>query len=393
MKTRLVIFFSVFIYGLAFSQVPFDIKREVARVPSSEYNQDKTVEVYLPTGYEEIKSENLKLDVIYVLDGNWQALANYIATISGFIHQAGESSARDFLIVAVYQDNRNDDFVDNPIRFTKFLKNELFPYIEKKYFVTQYRLGIGHSLGATYLTNLLAENQSLFHSYILLSPNYEINNYDIINKIENLYKKSSKINSFINVSVGDEGWDKHFTMGVRKLDSLTQIYKPKGLYYHFDYVEGSHTSNLINELPQALKRYNSIFNFGEKDAEKLLESGNKNIYNAFISHLQNISKWSGKDFEPTVNDLNIFANFCLDHKLYEDGLKFIDLSLSKFPNVLDVFYTKSQIILNSNNSIEAKKVLDFALSELEKKKENIDVLYYDYYKKLFEQGIEEIKSR
>lgn len=53
----------------------------------------------------------------------------------------------------------------------KFIKEELQPYIRSHYRTTEHSLGIGHSLGASFMAYALINNDP-FDDYFLLSPNF-----------------------------------------------------------------------------------------------------------------------------------------------------------------------------------------------------------------------------
>ena len=54
--------------------------------------------------------------------------------------------------------------------FTKFIGEELLPYIEKEYPVTKYRTIVGHSFGGLFVVNALMHHPDLFTNYLAIDP-------------------------------------------------------------------------------------------------------------------------------------------------------------------------------------------------------------------------------
>ncbi len=55
--------------------------------------------------------------------------------------------------------------------FKKFLREDVFPYINSNYRTSGHTLAVGHSLGASFILNALA-SEEMFDDYIALSPNF-----------------------------------------------------------------------------------------------------------------------------------------------------------------------------------------------------------------------------
>jgi predicted alpha/beta superfamily hydrolase len=56
--------------------------------------------------------------------------------------------------------------------FTAFLRNELFPFIDRRYRTSAYRIISGHSLGGFYAVDRLSRSPGLFQAHFAYSPSF-----------------------------------------------------------------------------------------------------------------------------------------------------------------------------------------------------------------------------
>jgi len=400
MKLKLTILFTLLsVFGIA--QTP-DGKKEFITIKSDVYKTDRKITVFLPPYYEEYKNE--KLNVVYVFDGQFEPLFNFVSNSISYLSAIGEIN--NMIVVGIYSDDRRKEFTPMPESeegkakwkikqefgfsnlLDKHLVNEVFPLIEKTYNVNKYRIGIGHSLGGTYLINSFAENQKLFNSYIAVSPNLEFENNQIQNKIKKLLLESTEINAFVNISIGSlDETELKFTKGIKVLDTIFNNSKTKGLKFRFDYLTNTnHSTSPFLEIPVALLELGKVFK--KPSDEKLLEMlNNKNI--DFIVNLKNYytekSNWFGYNYLPSENEVNSLAYFSFNNKNPKESLKIINWAIELYPNGINLYDSKAEILEKLNQKKEAENVVKFALEKLEKIKNEIED--YDYYKEMLEKHI------
>lgn len=395
--TLIYLLLSVFVIA----QTP-DGKKESITIKSDIYKTDRKITIYLPPYYEEFKNE--KLNVVYVFDGQFEPLFNFVSNSISYLSAIGEIN--NMIVVGIYADDRRKEFTPMPESeegkkkwkikqefgfsnlLDKHLINEVFPLIEKTYSVTKYRIGIGHSLGGTYLINSFAENQKLFNSYIAVSPNLEFENYQIQNKIKKLLTESTEINAFVNVSVGrlDET-ELKFTKGIKVLDTIFNNSKTKGLKFRFDYLtHANHSTSPFLEIPIALLELGKVFK-KPSDGQLLEMLNNKEA--DFVVKLKNYynekSNWFGYNYLPSENEVNSLAYFCLNNKNPNESLKTINWAIEIYPNGINLYDSKAEILEKLNQKTEAENVAKFGLAKLEKIKNETED--YDYYKKMLEKHI------
>lgn len=145
--------------------------------------ENRVLYIQLPQDYNP-KSDQ-KYPVVYLLDGEvwFPTLANVQQFYSG-------GFMPEMILVGISnQQNRTRDLTPTKIKtkygmpfreesggakeFTKFVAQELIPYIEKHYPATSYRTLIGHSYGGLWVINTLLHEPDLFENYLAIDPSLD----------------------------------------------------------------------------------------------------------------------------------------------------------------------------------------------------------------------------
>lgn len=399
MKLKLTIFF-LFSALSIFSQSPDGLK-EVLTIKSKIYNKERKIAVYLPPNYQDIKNE--KLQVVYVFDAQWEPMFNFVSNSISYLSAIGELNK--MIVVGIYTENRPKEFVPMPTSeeekknwdekpsfgfsalLDQHLIEEVFPLIKQKYNTNDYKLAIGHSLGGTYLINSFAENKHIFNSYIAISPNLTYDNNEIQKKIKRLINSTNQINSFLNISVGDaDETEKSFTDGIRLLDTILQSKKVNGLKFKFDYLkDATHMSSPFKEIPLALIEFSKTLRQpNAEEISKILENKEIPFTLQLKSYYQNISNWVGYNYLPYEGQLNSLAYSVLP-KDPNEGLNIINWALELYPNGINLYDSKAEILEQLNRNQEAKETLKIGLQKLDKLK--IDKTAYSNFKNVLEKHL------
>jgi predicted alpha/beta superfamily hydrolase len=182
---HLSLFLLVFLSGsrTIHAQTPARIIKD--SLYSNVLRQERQIEILLPPGG--IK-EGTHYEVFYVLDGEWNTDLN--REIMDFL--VGEGMMPPQILVSVLNGEpnmRDRDFTpthvpDNSLsggadNFIDFLRNELRPYIDRKYPVSGKNTLFGHSFGGLFGMYALLKSPGLFDSYMLGDPSFWWDNHYI----------------------------------------------------------------------------------------------------------------------------------------------------------------------------------------------------------------------
>jgi len=399
-----------FIYFIILSFVSVNVfsqsadgRKEIISRQSDVYKKDRKIAVFLPSYYEEFKDENFQ--VIYLFDGQWEPLFNYVANTLNYLRSIGEIG--NTIVVGIYTDDRPKEFLPMPQNeeeiqkwenkksygfselLDKHLIEEVFPLIQKKYNVNPYKIAIGHSLGGTYVVNSFAENKNLFNSFIAISPNLEFDKYGIQKRIKRLLTEKREINSYLSVSIGDsDETEIKFSKGIKVLDSIISNSNVKGLKYKIDYLKNAtHTNAILKQLPEALLEFSKIIKKpSEVQLSKMLSNTNFLYSDLLKNHYKSLSNWLGYNYLPGENDINNFGYFSLKNNNPKEGLKIINWALEIYPNSINLYDSKAEMLENLNNKKEAIKVAKEGLEKLKSLKYQEED--NNYYKEMLDKHIQ-----
>lgn len=191
---------------------PFGVIEEIN---SKELNETRTLNIYLPEGYNPDSSATYP--VIYVLDGSSNEDFPHIAGLCQFMNMyqllpnsivvgiANIDRYRDF----TYPSTVKRDLKDLPTSggspaFIRFIANELQPFIAKNYKISDFKTIIGQSLGGLLATEILMTQPSLFNDYVIVSPSLWWDKEILVHKSATYFKEHQEINSRVFVSLGKE---------------------------------------------------------------------------------------------------------------------------------------------------------------------------------------------
>ena len=215
-------------------------------------NEKYIIQVGLPIGY---KSSDKSYPVLYVLDGDksfgmakeitdWLSWDNEIKNIIvvGISYGRGtniwwEKRTRDYTQFkdTVYYYYPNAGGGDN---FLSFIKNELFPVINKNYRTKQDSNAImGLSFGALLSSYVLFTKPDMFKYYIIISPSLFWNGNSILKTESDYFVKHKELNKTVYMAYGSQD-DNDWVIGpttelirviqehkYESLNFITQVFK------------------------------------------------------------------------------------------------------------------------------------------------------------------------
>jgi predicted alpha/beta superfamily hydrolase len=224
-KTTTILFCIFVVVGFAMGQkgplnqfskqAPF-ILGEVEKIKSVELGETRTLNIYLPEGYN--KDSSATYPVIYLLDGSSNEDFIHIVGIVQFLTMIKEmpksivvgianvDRRRDFTFpTTIEKDKKDYPTTGGSTKFIAFIENELQPFIQKHYKTYNSKTIIGQSLGGLLATEILLKKPNLFNCYIIVSPSLWWDNESLLSKSKNLLEKQSNQKFTAYISVGNEG--------------------------------------------------------------------------------------------------------------------------------------------------------------------------------------------
>lgn len=215
-------------------------------ISSKVFDTDRKITVYLPAEY--LLDTVGKFPVAYLFDGQSE---HYLKMVSGMMEYYNQTNlCTGLVIVAVHTEDRFGEFVPEPktdsvnhkttysTKLTDFLDQELFPFIDSNYRTTRFRMGIGHSLGGTFLLYEAFKENSPFGAVIAASPNTNIPG--MTQMIPEYLDKHPDMNTFFYITGGDtDQMELDFLKTTMQIDSSIKARNSASLDWNFRKYEHS----------------------------------------------------------------------------------------------------------------------------------------------------------
>ena len=140
----------------------------VVQVSSSILGETRTVHVSLPANYRIARQ---RYPVVYLLDGQVRAFFELTVATTGY-NLLGDQHGFAMppqIVVGIEQRDRGIDLSRNAALFSRFLTEELIPYVERSFRTVPFRSLVGHSLGGRFALEELCRAPDTFAAIIAIS--------------------------------------------------------------------------------------------------------------------------------------------------------------------------------------------------------------------------------
>ncbi|OKS88315.1 alpha/beta hydrolase-fold protein [Mucilaginibacter polytrichastri] len=263
MKIKYTLYFLALLFCVA-SPAYAQLKNAVIirdTIYSNELQEKRALEIVLPADYATAPAK--KYDATYVTDGEWNT--QIVTNIDRFLEIQFIPSNIIVSMPNVYKNGENmrerdctPTHINNvPVsggagKYLAFIKNEVMPYINKKYRTSGMNTLYGSSLAGIFTMYAIIKEPRLFQSYLLADPAlWWDNGYAFKLADDNLGKLNLK--DITLLMTGREG-PAAIGMGIVKMDSIFRKQAPAGLHWKTMYYnDETHNSMIFRTLYDGLK--------------------------------------------------------------------------------------------------------------------------------------------
>jgi predicted alpha/beta superfamily hydrolase len=243
-------------------------------IPSKAFGSDRKITVHLPPSYAEDSTR--AFPVAYLFDGQFEP---YLAMVSGMMDYYSQTNdGVEMIIVAVHTDDRFEEFVPEAktdpddrktysTRLTESLEEEVFPFVSSHYRTTDFKLGIGHSLGGTFLLYEAFRDHSPFAAIIAASPNTTVN--DMTKMIPQYLDQAPEMTTFLYITGGDTDlMEEAFLNSTMQIDSAISARKAVYPDWNFQqYVHANHMETFPQTFNDGYLLFSQKWNLSERDLD------------------------------------------------------------------------------------------------------------------------------
>tara|TARA_R110000868_G_scaffold120443_1_gene319623 strand:- start:628 stop:1770 length:1143 start_codon:yes stop_codon:yes gene_type:complete len=309
---------------------------------SFKLQQRRDVKYYIPEDYTPEK----KYPIIVVLDAEY-LFDNVVATAKFYSRFHGMPQA---IIVGINQSKENlrlEDCAfdeasglpsDKAKLFFEFLGMELIPYLETTYKTAPFKMIFGYDISANFSNYYLFKEESLFNSYVSISPTLAP---EMENRIPTRLGAMQKT-IFYNLITDGEIAKKSNQISV--LNTAIKSMKSETLHYFFDdYTKADHISVATYGIGKAFDNVFSMFKpiSAEEYKTQILASEGP-VFDYLSNKYDMIEKLFG--FRKNVDLNDIMAIYAASRKKedFESLKPLSDLCKKEYPNTMLGFYFEGE---------------------------------------------------
>jgi uncharacterized protein len=353
-------------------------------------NEQRQIWVYVPGGATHPAAK--KYPVVYLLDGN-----AHFHSVTGMIHQLStiNTVCPDMIVVGIPNTDRTRDLTPTHVaevfgdttwsktsggaeNFTRFIQEELIPYIDAKYPATTHRTLIGHSFGGLFAVNTLVHHPDLFNNYIAIDPSLWWDDQKLSQQAAEALSASRYQGKSLFVSVAntmakgmdiamvhsDTTEDTAHIRSILKFNQQTET-TASGLNFEWKYYpEDSHGSvPLISEY-DAL-RY--LFSWYElKDVDEFFFPDSKltvqDLTDRISNHYKTISEHFGYPVMPDEGLVNGMGYGFLQNNKPEHAFAMFKMNVDNYPQSANVYDSMGDCYLAQQDTANAIENFSKAVS-------------------------------
>lgn len=405
MKFSLIVFSALCISLTSFGQYgPTD----TLSYTSQYFKERRKLKISLPEGYADYP--NRKYRVIYLFDAQSSTLYDFAKATLSFFPGYASFYFDPVILVGIETKNRQYEFLPKQVNtipspqnylqaggadsLALSIENELKPLIEKKYRTNGYTIGIGHSLGGTFVTYTMLKYPKLFNAGVCISPNYVFDDEAIFKILNDSFNQNSLSGKFLFIAYGNtDEMEEKFRKGTIKFGKLLKKDKILHFFYKVEALNNqSHSTTPMEGIFKGLIFINDFMNLPYEKYKKVFSDTSKGIFIDYVKeYFNNQSLKTG--LLPSVGELNLIAfNTFYAHKINE-AIQVLDWAISLYPNDANLYDSMGDIQEAAGNKEKAKYYYQKGLSVIEFQKSELSESTYKSKIRWFKKRLDNIDKR
>jgi predicted alpha/beta superfamily hydrolase len=281
-------------------------------IQSKVFNETRKIKVLLPKGYGQYSPDHPNKDreymVAYLFDSQSESFFNfYKATINYLTEMGGQYVyLHPLIVVGISSPNRQYEFTpkaqtaEGLKSFAKsggadllatHLQEEVMPLINSKYHVTAYNIGIGHSLGATFVSYSMLKFPQLFNAGIAISPNFHYDQEQIVHKFDSLANATTLNHKFLYIAHGyRDATEERFRPSTEKVGSLLTKKNVPGLKWQVKAMDNdNHGLTGMEGIFKGLVAFNKEFTLSDSQIADFMNDKSKSFIDQFKEYYSTAS--------------------------------------------------------------------------------------------------------
>ena len=380
--------------------------RIVDSIFSKTLSESRDFWVRLPDNFQPDNDE--KYAVIYLMDGF--SLESTLEAVYG--NYWGHYLPHMILVGVSNRKNRTRDLTTSQIKmrrgsafdyetggaetFTKFMEEELIPYIDSKYPTMNYRTLIGHSYAGLFTINMLVNHNHLFQNYIAIDPSLDWDDQKLLKQAKQKLSTESYEGKSLFVSLAAEQlhmWNEEinmenimddsseFTLFARSIiefSNYTKSQKQNGLNFSWKvYNEDLHGTVPLPSIRDGLIFLFEWYQFKSPQKYNNPETSIEELVSLLKVQEQIYTEHFGVPTAPMIDEmLNGYGYMNMQMGQPEKAFMFFEMNIKYNPTSANAYDSMAEYYESQNDKENALKYLNkaYELSGDDYYKERIEAL-------------------
>lgn len=380
---------------------------DTLNIPSGVFNKTRKIKIVLPADYDVPRNIYEKYIVAFLFDAQSDDFFNfYKTTVDQLIRQG---NLQPLILVGIASDNRQFEFLQKAQteegikNFRKtggadslalHLMNEVIPALKSRYRTNGYTIGIGHSLGGTFVTYSLLKHPSLFNAGIAVSPNYQFDNERMVQQFDELANSKILNHKFLYIAHGyGDATEEKFKPATQKIHTLLIKKNIPGLRWDFKSMDNdSHGTTAMEGIFKGLIALNKQLNLSDEKVEMFINDKRKPFIENVKDYYASLSAWAGIKL-PVVGEINGAGYNLLYSKRYKEATDLMAWGISIYPRNTNLYDSMGEIQQIIGDKQAALKYLTDGLTEVKNQKQTLSSKRYEQLIASFEKNIKAVKDK
>jgi len=359
-------------------------------IQSKIFGQSRKLKIILPARYNEYPNTNRQYMVAFLFDAQSEYFFNVNKTTIDYL--IAEGYLQPLIVVGIASDNRQYEFTpkaeteEGLKNFQKsggadllalHLKEEALPAIHNKYRCIAYTIGIGHSLGATFVTYSLVRFPELFNAIIAVSPNFHYDKEQMVHKFDSLGNNKNLNHKFLYMAYGfGDNYEEKFKPATKKMDSLLQKKNIAGLRWQVKSLDNdSHGTTALEGIFKGLVALNRQFTLSDDQIEAFYNDKSKPFIEHVKDYYKSVSDWAGLQL-PGVDIINNMGYNCFYSDRLKEAIEVFQWGLSVYPDDINLYDSMGEIQQNTGDKKSALAFYLKGLAVVKKQQSKFDNITY-----------------
>ncbi|MGJ7033128.1 alpha/beta hydrolase-fold protein [Niabella hirudinis] len=354
---------------------------------------------------------NIHKDIEYSIDAQSSALYDFTKATLAFFPGYANFYFDPVILVGIETKNRHFEFLPKHVNTTPGRQNylkaggadtlalsiekEIKPLIEKKYRTNGFTIGIGHSLGGTFVTYAMLQYPKIFNAGICISSNYVFDNEAIFSLYKEAAQKDRLADRFLYIGYGNgDETEEKFKKSTIKMGELLKQQRIPNFNYKVDGLNNnSHSTTPMEGVFKGLVFINDFMNLPYEKYQPFLKADSSGDLVAYVKAYFEQQKLKTKAPLPGIGELNTIAYNIFSAGKKEEAIRLLEWAVLLYPDNANLYDSMGEMLESTGDLKKAADCYNRGLSIIKAQKDRLSEQTYTSKINWFHKRLAEIHKR